>query len=227
MLSTRRAFTLLELLIVVALIALLSALLLPALATVRNGADSARCLSNLRQIVLAGNAYTQDWHGHIVPVQGNGYVYWWQSLAPYVEEEATAGNAFSKRVLRGCPAWRRSPFFQANPLLVNGSYTLPTGYAETVFTTPPSGPLPWNSGNLSMSYGSAEALLRGVTRVSERPWFSDCPRWFLWAPWETGATKQPYADNLKRHAQRANTAFFDGHIAGTRFEDLCVAQSLP
>jgi len=223
----RRAFTLLELLVVVSIISLLAAMLLPAIKLVRNAAEGTRCVSNLRQIMLAGEAYQQDWDSRVVPTQGYNFVYWWGSLAPYVEEQATVANAASKRVLRGCPAWRKSPFFLADPTLVNGTYTLPTGYAETLFTNPVQPPtLPWNNGNLSISYGAVEVPLATVTRPAERPFFADCPRWFLWAPWETGVAKQAYADNLRRHAGRANTAFFDGHVAGLTFDELSIAQSL-
>ena len=224
---SRRAFTLLELLVVVAIIALLVSMLLPAVKLVRSAAEATRCVSNLRQIGLAAEGYQQDWDGRVVPTQGYGYVYWWGSLAPYAEEQGSVDNAASKRVLRGCPAWRKSPFFVANPALVDGSYTLPTGYAETIFTNPVQPPtLPWNVGNLSISYGAIEVPHASVTRPAERPFFADCPRWFLWAPWETGPTKLAYAENLRRHAGRANTVFFDGHVAGLTYDDLCTAQNL-
>lgn len=54
----RRAFTLIEVLVVVAIIALLIAILLPSLAKAREQGRSAQCLSNQRQIGLAINMYT-------------------------------------------------------------------------------------------------------------------------------------------------------------------------
>lgn len=59
------AFTLLELLVVVAIISLLAALLLPALKNARASAKRAACLSNIRQISLAVAAYTGDYSGSI------------------------------------------------------------------------------------------------------------------------------------------------------------------
>jgi len=53
----RRAFTLIELLIVVALIGLLMAILLPSLGAARNSARRTACASNLRQIGVAVRTY--------------------------------------------------------------------------------------------------------------------------------------------------------------------------
>jgi len=49
------AFTLVELLVVMAIIACLVSLLLPSLATVRAKADTMKCVGNMRQIGVAVN----------------------------------------------------------------------------------------------------------------------------------------------------------------------------
>lgn len=62
-----KGFTLVELLIVVAIIAILVALLLPAVKTVRKAAQNVQCINNLRQIGIGFNMYAMQFDGIIIP----------------------------------------------------------------------------------------------------------------------------------------------------------------
>lgn len=59
--SRRTGFTLIELMIVIAIIAILAAILLPVFAKVREKARSANCQANLKQIGLAITMYANDY----------------------------------------------------------------------------------------------------------------------------------------------------------------------
>jgi prepilin-type N-terminal cleavage/methylation domain-containing protein/prepilin-type processing-associated H-X9-DG protein len=118
------AFTLVELLVVIGIIAVLISVLLPALSSARRQANAVKCLSHMRQFGLAFQLYAGEYKGAF-PVVRQDYpddgliptnqinVYWTDMLAKYV----TAGkmnfqinnqndfDAARKSVLWGCPDW--------------------------------------------------------------------------------------------------------------------------
>jgi prepilin-type N-terminal cleavage/methylation domain-containing protein/prepilin-type processing-associated H-X9-DG protein len=90
-------FTLVELLVVIALIVILAALLFPVLATVRERARQTTCLANLHQLAAAHLLYLQDWDERFPywyvaapprPAPFGPHTYWTEYLQPYVRNGA-------------------------------------------------------------------------------------------------------------------------------------------
>lgn len=80
----KRRFTLIELLMVTAIIAILTAMLLPALNSARSKARDISCSSNLKQLANAALQYEMD-YGCGIPYYDNGSYYRWQSFVhPYI-----------------------------------------------------------------------------------------------------------------------------------------------
>jgi prepilin-type processing-associated H-X9-DG protein len=108
----RTAFTLVELLVVVGIVALLIAILMPSLARAREHARRVQCASNLRQVTLATIMYA-DRNGGVMPGVGrfphqpHDWIYWGR-VAPYdaLDDSAIApylGRPLTAGVLR-CPS---------------------------------------------------------------------------------------------------------------------------
>ena len=105
----RRAFTLIEVLVVVAVIALLLAVLLPALGRAREAGRSAVCLANLRQCVTLLQAYADANRG-LSPALGvpfgappNWALVVQQSAGL---EGGTPGELLRERSILVCPSFR-------------------------------------------------------------------------------------------------------------------------
>jgi prepilin-type processing-associated H-X9-DG protein len=124
----RRAFTLLELLVVFGILLLLLGMILPAVQRVRGAADRATCMSNLRQIGIALHAYQTS--RRVLPAgcsYKNGadpfpFMSWHARILPLIEQDGVWEQARE--------AYRKDKLFWGD------SHDLPRSTVVTLFTCP-------------------------------------------------------------------------------------------
>jgi prepilin-type N-terminal cleavage/methylation domain-containing protein/prepilin-type processing-associated H-X9-DG protein len=109
----RLAFSLIELLMAIAIVALLASLLLPAITLLRRAAQETSCRNNLRQVGLASFAYADDHDGRLPAVElppiASGRVCWAYTLSPYLgRDDPPDAHAASWAKAAWCPTFQRS-----------------------------------------------------------------------------------------------------------------------
>ena len=106
-----KGFTLVELLVVMAVLAILSAMTLSALATARGTAETARCNSNARQLGLAARMYWDDFNNESFPYRSDsnaeGIRYWFGRLGSGSEGQRILHREFGPlySYLRNSAVW--------------------------------------------------------------------------------------------------------------------------
>lgn len=121
----RAAFTLVELLVVIALIAILAALMMPALGRAQALGRSSACLSNLRQMGVAWHLYLGD-HGDRFPDRRDlkrdllgGYQPWstWPKSDPRAGWSAVVlGPLLASKPIWQCPGVMSGPIARLDPV---------------------------------------------------------------------------------------------------------------
>lgn len=103
--ATRRAFTLVELLVVIGIIALLISILLPSINAARSQANTTACLSNIRQVAAAILMYSGASKGSLPPnISTPAPGLYWDDEARVGQYLRTTGNTDRRRTVLVCPA---------------------------------------------------------------------------------------------------------------------------
>ena len=117
--SCRKCFTLLELLIVIAIIAILAGMLLPALNSAKQKSYAASCLSNFRQIGTAAFSYTHTSDDYWCPATlcswNNNVAYennWLILLWPYLKSQPFPKKNNPKNSPAICPGGKETDLFR-------------------------------------------------------------------------------------------------------------------
>lgn len=229
-----RAFTLIELLVVISIIAILVALLLPALQQARKTANVATCMTKVRQLGAAMRLYAYDHDGILMPVDHSGDAYWYHEMKPYIGKTAYADSLSETddSSVNVCP----ETTIPADPEV--------STYAGTATET-------WGLFSAAGSYGANLWLQpRGVYRnwfpkdqyyttldqvdkTSDVPAFADSnwvgswPEPFDTVPpdlnagfWSTATGSYMGRFCIDRHSKKINVVYVDGHAESVQLGDL-------
>ncbi len=227
-----RRFTLVELLIVVAVIAILVGLLLPALKSARDKAVSISCLNNSSQLMKAHLGYADDNNGYLIVA-----MYFGSSIEPWTalltHEDSSAGQSadgkgyITMKAIQ-CPANPRPPG------AASGKYSLYYStlgfFSRTDEYAPPGSDSRLYKGFLHRVAGKFTAYnTRKMLAPSSHRMVADSvtgagpqkglPHWQF--------NPRDYADSPTqnslihiRHNGRANFAFLDGHAGSNTWPQL-------
>lgn len=220
----RKAFTLIEVLIVISIIALLAAILFPVFARARENARRSSCQSNLKQIGLGLVQYTQDYDERTPGVwkqagpTANADVTEWPDLIfPYVKSAQlfVCPSATASETL-GYTTYRPQAF---NPNVPQMTYAY-----NNLLTNPVTN----DAAQINSNYGQAGVALAAVEAPSETFWITDAwndPHFNIgantdvaaWYDDRYGATYPqsvaPHTHTLrKRHFEGFNAVYYDGHV---------------
>jgi prepilin-type N-terminal cleavage/methylation domain-containing protein/prepilin-type processing-associated H-X9-DG protein len=129
----RRAFTLVELLVVIGIIGTIIGILLPALSKSRQASLRIQCLSNLRSMEMAQMLYASELHNLLIEPGDGSYApqgSWIGMLEPYA----------GKPLVRRCPA-DNSPYFDSLDTDLSPAVYRLTSYGINNYVTPSHAPL--------------------------------------------------------------------------------------
>jgi prepilin-type N-terminal cleavage/methylation domain-containing protein/prepilin-type processing-associated H-X9-DG protein len=228
--KSARAFTLVELLVVISVIAVLMGILLPALHKSRLSALRMKCLSNMRNMEVAHWMYMTDWEGHLVDVglahggaHANEEVAWIRTLQPYYKDKLLYRSPVDKSL-----HWPVQEGGQGIPVPPTTDQFRRTSYGINNYLTSiaPEKPyrqlsqVPRPSGTVHFLIMAFEGEFAGADHPHVETWYvpgrEDSPPVKAAGQIQTNA----HGGEPKSWDARSNYGFLDGHAEARRFRDV-------
>jgi len=228
-LACRRAFTLIELLSVIAIVGILAALLIGGLSKIRDAARRSECSSNLRQIGAAYQLYAADNKG-LYPALSYHSTYadkvpnpnpsknnWMTEISPYVYRETdfnTLKKTGAASNITHCPSW--DLLFTTQQAMVNAA-TGSAGYGMNYhLNVSGMGNRVTDGNTIYDTRFLAIAIPYPATTVlvgDSGNYHIDVSGAWTVVPITTEGSEGYYSGAPTRHGTTANYLFCDGHVA--------------
>ena len=215
----RAAFTLVELLVVIGIIALLIALLMPALSAARSHAMTVRCAANLHDVGHAMQSYANDYGGRVPrgyyysPFYEQGYILWAEALSKYVGHPVEVSDMSWLRDSVMAEEFREIAVYQCPVFPVDESAL---DYVSSSWVTGNDDSPLLKVNRVRRPAEIVYLIEANANRFPTQFWEHD-----VWKadqlPLDAAGAKQMTARvmNDERHRGRVNILYFDGH-AGTK-----------
>ena len=210
------AFTLVELLVVIGIIAVLVGLLLPALGRARERARAVQCLSNLHNLCVAAFAYAAAHQGSLPPTQVGGGLAWdFDASDPAKVRPGLLWEGRGDLRVQQCPVYEGRALGAGTDPYTGYNYNasfLGGGVGEvTPRGTPRETPVKLSSVRSSARvavFGDAGSP-GGTNKYMRAP--------LLWVSSDVGdgvsTATRLYGTQAYRHQKRTNVGYADGHAA--------------
>lgn len=197
------AFSLVEVLVVVAILGILAALAFPSFGSASAKARRSECQSNLRQLGVGIQLFASDNNGFLPPTRddlqqftaitngGSSGAHWNQAISDYLgKKDAGVTDKYSEAL--GCPSWQDDPAYDPARTWIWGYGMNNNPLDDRSYSV-------WSQGAVRLS---------AVTHHSKRVLLADSADWHL----------ARSARAAKRHDNHTNVLFFDGHVASIKEE---------
>lgn len=201
-----KGFTLLELMLVIAIIIIITSMLFPAISKARDKAKQLSCLNNQKQIILMAVNYSDSFNGYFLfsnysdgscwgkILKNGGEAYSIDTLScpaemtHFTEYKDNYHYGINIKTFGATPAHAQYKPQKISAVAAKGSPSLVLTFADST---------PLNS-NPTPNTDTAHVIMRGAVYPLDNSSFC-------------------YPINIKRHNKHANVAFLDGHASSMNY----------